>query len=206
MRPHFIGIAGGSCSGKTTLARVLKERLEEPAAVVSLDSYYKDLAALDPVKREKVNFDHPEAIDRELLTTQLELLARGEVIEVPVYDFSTHTRTGDSKRTSPQSFIIVEGLFTLLWEEVRELFGTKVFLCADETACLSRRLQRDVRERGRTRESVLAQYEETVRPMYREFVLTTMAHADLAIPGSSPSEEAAAAVISRIEGEEGYRR
>lgn len=162
--PYFIAIAGASGSGKTWLTNYLARQLR--ATVVSLDSYYRDLSALDLALRAQQNFDAPEALDWELILQQLETLARGMAAERPVYDFTTHTRTTRTERVEPSGFIIVEGLFALYNQRVRELCGTKVFMSVDDGVSLSRRLERDMRERGRTRESVLAQYEATVRPMY----------------------------------------
>lgn len=192
--PYFIAIAGGSGSGKTWLTNHLAQRLA--ATVISLDSYYRDLGALELADRSQQNFDSPEALDWPLIEPQLEALARGEAIEKPIYDFATHTRTGRTERVAPAGFVIVEGLFALYSPRVRDLCGTKVFVSTDDGVCLSRRIERDIRDRGRTRDSVVTQYDATVRPMYAQHVLPTRAFADLVLCGSEPVEDLARAVLS----------
>jgi uridine kinase len=150
----LIGIAGPSGAGKSELARSLARALDAP--IVALDSYYKDLSQLPVEERSGANFDVPEALDAELLTTQLGSLSKGEEIRVPVYDFARHVRTGETRRVIAGPFAIVEGLFTLYWEPVRSLLSIKVFVDAEAEVCFRRRLERDMGERGRTAESVLA--------------------------------------------------
>lgn len=197
MVPYLIGIAGASGSGKSWLARYLAEHL--PATVVPLDAYYRDLSALDPAARARQNFDVPEALDWELILRQAQMLSQGVEIERPVYGFATHTRTAYTQRVQPVEFIIIEGLFALYHSGVRELCGAKVFMSVDDSTCLSRRLERDMRERGRTRESVVAQYSGTVRPMYERYVLPTRQFADLVLCGEEPVEELAAALRRHVE-------
>ena len=194
--PYFIAIAGGSGSGKSFLTHYLARRLG--ATVIALDSYYRDLSHLDLAARARQNFDAPESLDWELISSQLEALARGCGVDKPVYSFVTHTRTGQTDRIEPSEFMIVEGLFALYHERVRELCGAKVFLAVPDRTAFERRLERDVRERGRTPESVHAQYEATVRPMYQEHILPTRAFADLALNGEDPAEQLAAAVLAHI--------
>lgn len=199
-RPYVIGIAGPSCSGKTELARRLVKLFSATApAVVSLDAYYRDLSVLCPEERAQCNFDIPGALDRELLAEHLRTLAHGEGIDRPVYLFSTHTRSPRRERVEPGAFVIVEGLFALYWEEVRGLLDTKVFVALEDSVCLSRRLARDTRERGRSPESVFVQYTETVRPMNERYVLPTRRFADVVVSGGGTLEESSAAVMAHIE-------
>ncbi len=198
--PYLIGIAGASCSGKTVLARRLAEALPGSAAF-ALDNYYRDLSALTPEARARWNFDVPEALDKDLLVAQLETLVRGEPIDVPEYDFTTHTRTARTTRMRPARVVLVEGIFALYWEEVRRLLDLKIFVDIDDAVCLQRRTERDIRERGRTEASVLAQYTETVRPMYAQYCAPTARFADLVLNGESPLEASAATVLARTEGQ-----
>ena len=196
MKPYLIGIGGPSCSGKSYLAAHIAEKLG--AAQFALDSYYLELNHLSLVQRAHWNFDAPEALDSATLIRHVAQLARGEAIDRPVYDFTTHTRTGETKRLEPREFIIVEGLFALLWEDVRKLLGTKVFVDLGSQACLERRIERDIRERGRTRESVLEQYETTVLPMAQRYVHPTRAHADLVVTGDDDIASEVAAVLAHV--------
>jgi uridine kinase len=199
-KPILIGIAGPSGSGKTELARRLVEALAARSALrISLDHYYRDLGGLDPALRDKRNFDHPDALDRELLVTQLTALARGNEVGVPVYSFDTHTRAPHGTRVAPGGVIVVDGLYCLYWSDVRGLFHTKLFIDADHATCLARRIARDVRERGRTEASVRAQYELTVRPMYERFVRPTREFADLVLRGEDAAEANAATVLAYMD-------
>jgi uridine kinase len=195
-KPCCIAIAGPSGSGKTWLTRYLAGRL--PATVISLDSYYHDLSALPLDQRSRRNFDVPESLDWDLLVPQIETLAAGRAIDQPVYDFAVHARTGRTERVDPGAFLIVDGLFALHSERLRVLCDAKVFLWVEDSLCLSRRVARDTRERGRTPESVVAQYNETVRPMYEKYVLPTKAYADLVLHGEEPVEALAGSVLAHI--------
>jgi uridine kinase len=196
VKPYCIAIAGASGSGKSWLTHYLAKQL--PATVVSLDSYYRDLSAFDLAIRAHQNFDVPESLDWDLLAKQLETLAQGLPVEKPVYNFATHARTGETERVEPREFLIVDGLFALYDGRVRALCRTKVFLEVDDALSLARRLARDVQERGRTQESVIAQYNDTVRPMYEKYVRPTRSFADLALSGERPVEDLAAAVQRHI--------
>lgn len=201
-KPILIGIAGPSGSGKSELACRLVEALSARSALrVSLDHYYRDLAGLDPALREKRNFDHPDALDRELLATQLKALAGGHEVEAPVYSFETHTRAQHGRRVAPGGVIVVDGLYSLYWADVRGLLHSKLFIEADHATCLARRIARDVRERGRTEASVRAQYELTVRPMYERFVRPTREFADLVLRGEDAPEVNAARVVAHVDRE-----
>jgi uridine kinase len=172
MRPHIIGIAGPSSSGKTELSRQLVLRLPG-TSIVSLDSYYRGMEEIPLQERKKVNFDHPDALDWELLHEHLQAMAAGCAFEEPVYSFAGYERTSMTRRIEPSEFIIVEGLFVLYWPELRAMLDTKVYVETDAAVCFARRLARDVAERGRTPESVRDQYERTVRPSAEWFVLPT---------------------------------
>jgi len=197
-----IGIAGPSCAGKSELARRLAHKLG--ARILPLDCYYRDLSHLPLDERCGMNFDVPEALDVPLLIQQLSLLAEGCEITRPVYDFRQHVRAPEPERVVPAEFIILEGLFALYWEEVRRRLALKVFVEAPPEVCLARRLERDVRERGRTPESVVEQYERTVRPMAERYILPTRALADVVVSGLAPIEESVACVLELIR-EEGRR-
>ncbi len=207
MKPHIIGIAGPSSSGKTSLASRLAQQLNG-AAIVSLDSYYRELSELPLEERAKTNFDHPDALEWEILSRHLAAMASGKAFDEPVYSFAHHTRTGETRRIEPAEFMIVEGLFVLYWPELRSLLETKIYVRTDLDVCFRRRLARDVAERGRTPESVYAMYERTVRPGAEAFVCPTAEHADLIVSGEEPFEQtvpAALAVIRKAAAATGVR-
>jgi len=194
----LVGIAGPSGSGKTSLARALVEHFGQDAVtLVPLDAYYRDLAALGPQLRLQQNFDAPEALDAELMIRQLAELARGQAVEMPVYRFDTHTRAPHGTIVAPARSVIVEGLFTLYWPLLRELLQLKVFVDVDDDVGLSRRIERDVNERGRTPASVRRQYESTVRPMYERYIRPTRDHADLVLDGMRPLDELVSELTAR---------
>lgn len=197
MRPHIIGIAGPSSSGKTELARQLVQKLPG-TSIVSLDSYYHDLTGIPAGERRKINFDHPDSLDWELLHLHLQAMVEGRAFDEPVYSFEQDNRTSETKRIEPSEFVIVEGLFVLYWPELRSLLDTKVFVKTDPEVCFARRLSRDVAERGRTPESVRAQYERTVRPSAEWFVFPTMKYADLVVSGEEPLANSTSAVLSAL--------
>ncbi len=194
--PYIIGIAGPSCAGKTELARRVAAALS--ATTISLDAYYRELNHLMLAERARFNFDEPAALDHDLLIAQIDTLAAGSPIELPVYDFATHSRTARTEHIVPAEFIIIEGLFALYWRELRQLYGTKVFVEAPDATCLERRQLRDVRERGRTPESVLRQFSETVQPMAALHVRPTAAFADVLVSGLQPIGISAAAVLEHV--------
>ncbi len=198
MRPHIIGIAGPSSSGKTEQARHLVEMLPG-AAIVSLDSYYRGMEEIPLEERKKVNFDHPDALDWELLHRHLQAMARGRAFEEPVYSFADYARTAETRRIEPTEFVIVEGLFVLYWPELRAALNTKVYVQADPEVCYRRRLARDVAERGRTPESVREQYERTVRPGAEWFVYPTRKYADVVVSGEEPFSRSTGAVLRALE-------
>jgi uridine kinase len=185
MKPHIIGIAGPSSSGKTELARQLVGRLPG-TAVVSLDSYYRGMEDIPLEQRRKANFDHPDALDWELLREHLRAVAAGREFDEPVYSFADYARMSETKRIEPSEFVIVEGLFVLYWPQLREVLDTSVYVHTAPPVCFARRLRRDVAERGRTPESVREQYERTVRPGAERFVYPTMKYAGLVVSGEEP--------------------
>lgn len=202
IRPFVIGIAGPSCSGKTTIARQLATQLGD-ATLFGLDAYYHDLAHLTYEQRAQFNFDHPESLEAELLIEHVVALAQGSAIERPVYDFATHTRVaGASERIAPTRYLIVEGLFTLHWPQIWPAYDARVFVEAPDPVCFERRMDRDVRERGRTPESIRTQYEATVRPMAEQFVLPTRDNADLVVNGRQPIGDSVRQILGFVESRE----
>jgi len=198
--PYIVGIAGGSCSGKTTLAGLLAERLPGSSAVnIGLDSYYHDLSGVNPAEIDHHNLDEPAALDHQLLIGQLQDLAAGKTVEKPAYDFAAHTRKKEPEVVRPGSFIIVEGLFALHWEEVRSILGTKVFVDVPHDVCLNRRIERDTHERGRTPDEVTTRYNETVRPMFEKHVLPVREYADVIANGGVAFDEAVDEIIRHMD-------
>lgn len=197
MKPYLIGIAGPSSSGKSELSKQLVKHLPG-TSIVSLDSYYRELVGLSLEERAQFNFDHPDALEWELLHEQLLGLAYGEPIEEPVYDFSTHSRRPEKKHIEATDIIIVEGLFVFYWDALRAMLDLKVFVEADDKVCFERRLRRDIAERGRTPESVRAQYAKTVRPGRERYVDPTMEFADLVVSGEQSIELSTNAVLDRL--------
>ena len=198
--PLVIGIAGGSGSGKTTVAQEILQRVgPDRIAYIQHDSYYKDLTGLPPAQRAEVNFDHPNSLETELLTCHIEQLKAGKSIKVPIYDFSTHSRTDRSFTVNPRGVIVVEGILIFADAALRALFDVKIFVDTDADVRLIRRLQRDISERGRTVESVIKQYQLTVRPMHLEFVEPSKRYADVIIPEGGFNTAALDMVVARIE-------
>jgi len=182
-RPVVLGIAGCSGSGKTTLAAELAHALG--GIHFHLDNYYRDLGHMPFSERIQQNFDDPAMIESPLLAAHVAALARGETIERPVYDFSTHTRVlGQTERVTAGAFVLVEGLFALYYPELLPLYSLRVYVDTPDELCFDRRMRRDIEERGRTAESVRAQYEVTVRPSSEAFVRPSAANADLTVDGA----------------------
>ena len=200
-RPLVIGLAGGSGSGKTTVARAILEAIVPESVLIDQDAYYKDLAHLPLEERKKVNFDHPDAFDTELMIAQLQLLASGHVIEKPTYDYPAHTRAAATIGVEPRDVILVEGLLLFADARLRQLFDVKVYVDVADDVRFIRRLQRDVVERGRTMDSVIQQYLTTVRPMHLEFVEPSKRYADVILPEGGLNRIGIEMIIARIERE-----
>lgn len=198
--PLVIGIAGGSGSGKTTVAQSILQRVgPDRIAFIQHDAYYKDLSGLPPVQRAEVNFDHPNSLETSLLIRHVETLRSGQPVEIPIYDFSTHSRTDKSFIVKPRGVILVEGILIFVEAELRGLFDVKIFVDTDSDLRFIRRLERDISERGRTVESVVHQYQATVRPMHLEFVEPSKRYADVIIPEGGFNTAALDMVVARIE-------
>jgi uridine kinase len=199
MRPIVIGVAGGTGSGKTTVANeILQQVGAEHVAYIPHDAYYRELGHLSQEERTKVNFDHPDSLESELLVKHLKTLIEGQTIEVPIYDFTTHMRTERTRSVGPAPVVLVEGILIFVEPELCELFDVKLYIDTDADVRFIRRLQRDVQERGRSVESVCEQYLSTVRPMHMEFVEPSKRHADVIIPEGGFNEVAIAMVAARL--------
>jgi len=198
--PIVIGIAGGTGSGKTTVANtILKAVGSDRIAYLPHDAYYRDLTDLPPNQRAQVNFDHPDSLESDLMIAHINQLKAWQAVDLPVYDFTTHSRTRIIHRIEPQGVIIVEGILIFYERAMRECFDVKIFVDTDADLRFIRRLQRDITERGRTTESVVHQYLTTVRPMHLEFVEPTKRYADVIIPEGGLNVVAMDMVIARIE-------
>ena len=195
-----IGIAGGSGSGKTTVAQEILQRVgPDRIAFLQHDSYYKDLSGLPPRQRAEVNFDHPDSLETDLLTEHIATLREGNAVEVPIYDFSTHSRTDKTFTVQPRRVILVEGILIFTERALREMFDVKIFVDTDSDIRFIRRLERDLAERGRTTESVIKQYQNTVRPMHLEFVEPSKRYADVIIPEGGHNTAALDMVVARVD-------
>jgi len=181
----IIGIAGGTGCGKTTVVnKIIKQLPTDEVCVISQDSYYKETVNLTYEERSNINFDHPRAIDFDLIVDHLKRLKKGETIEQPVYSFITHNRTTDTVKTHPRKVIIVEGILILNNEALRKLFDIKIFVHADTDERLIRRIRRDITERGRDIDEVLNRYQDTLKPMHLQFIEPTKNFADIIIPNN----------------------
>jgi uridine kinase len=194
---YLIGVAGPSGAGKTYLATQLAAALQ--GSVLALDRYYRDLSHLPLEERARVNFDAPEALDHGLIVEQVARLRNNETVHLPVYDFASHTRTRRTEVLRPWHVVIVEGLFTLHWPSLRELLGTKVFVDMNDEVCLMRRQARDVRERGRTPESVVEQYAAIVAPMAQRYVRPGIVFADVVVSGTESVDDGVSRVLAHYE-------
>jgi len=198
--PLVIAIAGGSGSGKTTVAQVILQRVgPDRISFLQHDAYYKDLSGLPPVQRAEVNFDHPNSLESELLIQHIKQLKNGQPIEVPIYDFAIHSRTERTYSVQARGVILVEGILLFAEPALRDLFDVKLFVDTDSDIRFIRRLQRDIAERGRTTDSVIHQYMTTVRPMHLEFVEPSKRYADVIIPEGGFNAAALDMVVARIE-------
>ncbi len=199
-RPVIIGVAGGSGSGKTTVVREIVSRLgPDDVALIQHDSYYRDRSELSPTERAKVNYDHPDSLETSLLVEDVRSLQDGHAVNVPVYDFSTHTRTAEVVPLAPRKVVIVEGILVLADPDLRAQMAMRVFVDTDPDIRMIRRLRRDMRERGRTLESVVTQYLESVRPMHLEFVEPSKRHAHIIIPEGGENFVAVDMLVAKIQ-------
>jgi uridine kinase len=200
MRPVVLGVAGGSGSGKSTVARAILEAARpERIAFLAQDNYYRDFDRSDPEALRRQNFDHPDAIDTPLLVEHLGALRAGRAIDLPVYDFVHHRRTGSTRRVEARPVVLIEGILLFAERSVRELLDFKVFVDTDPDVRLVRRIRRDLDERGRELDDVLRQYMTTVRPMHLEFVDPSKRWADVIVPEGGENRVALEMVIARVE-------
>ncbi len=198
--PLVIGIAGGTGSGKSTVAKVIIDRVgANHIALLPHDAYYKNLVQLELAQRTLINFDHPDSLETSLLVNHIKALKKFQAVELPVYDFKTHTRTAETVHIDPQPVILVEGILILAEPGLRELFDVKIFVDTDADIRFIRRLERDIAERGRTSASVIHQYMATVRPMHLEFVEPSKRYADVIIPEGGLNTVAMDMVVARLE-------
>ena len=200
MEPVVIGVAGGTGSGKTTVAHeILKRAGTKQISLIQHDAYYKNLADLPVARRAMQNFDHPDALDNDLLIAHLRQLKATQTIEIPVYDFTSHTRTEQTQLVGPNPVILVEGILIFADKALRELMDVKIYVDTDPDIRFIRRLQRDIAERERTMESVIRQYLATVRPMHQEFVEPSKRYADVIIPEGGFNQVAIEMIAARIQ-------
>lgn len=198
--PLVIGIAGGSGSGKTTVAQKILDRVgSDRIAFLQHDSYYKDLRVLKATQHSEVNFDHPNALETELLIEHIICLRNFKAVQVPIYDFSKDERKTETFTVEPRNVIVVEGILLYVEPDLRKLFDVKIYVDTDPDIRFIRRLHRDITERGRTTESVIAQYYESVRPMHLDFVEPSKRYADIIIPEGGHNTAALDMVVARIE-------
>lgn len=196
----LVGIAGGSGSGKTTVAQALAEGYRPgQVQIIPLDAYYRDRQGMPFEERTQINYDHPEAFDEPLLLEQLAALKDGQAIDLPLYDYAKHERKRETIRVEPARVVILEGILVLAMESVLPLLDLKLFVDTEADLRFLRRMRRDVAERGRTVDSVCSQFLETVRPMHRTFIQPTRRHADLILPGEGEYETALSVLKAWVE-------
>ncbi len=195
----LIGIAGGTGSGKTTVAKALTSEFgKSEVALIEQDSYYRNLTHLSLEERSQVNFDHPDAVDFDLMKENLRSILEGKPIDVPVYDYVTHTRSDQSRHIDRHHIIIIEGILVLLDEELRNMMDIKLYVETADDIRIIRRIMRDVKKRGRTLESVIDQYFRTVRPAHKQFVEPTKLYADIIIPEGGRNKVAIDVIRTKI--------
>ncbi len=199
MSALVVGIAGGTGSGKTTVAKTIAAALPGAGvAMVEFDAYYRDRADLSPDERAQINFDHPDALETELLVKHLDALRAGEPIDVPIYDFKAHRRRAESRRVPPAPVVVVEGILVFVDPRVRERLDMKIFVDTDADIRVFRRIRRDMEQRGRTFESIREQYYRTVRPMHLQFVEPSKRWADLIIPEGGNNRVALDLIVAKL--------
>lgn len=198
-RPIIIGVTGGSGSGKTSVSRAIFDQLHgHSLMMLQEDSYYKSQDDIPFEERTKVNYDHPNAFDTDLLIEQLEDLLSWKTIEIPVYDYAAHTRSKEVLVQEPREVIIVEGILTLNDARLRDLMDIKIFVDTDDDIQIIRRIQRDIEERGRTLQSVIDQYLETVKPMYHQFIEPSKRYADIIVPEGGENQVAIDLLVTKV--------
>lgn len=201
-RPLILGVAGGSGSGKTTVVSQIIRAMEPvPVSLLHHDSYYRDHPDLSDEERACLNYDHPDVLETPLLAEHLRELLAGRAVEEPVYDFTTHSRTDETRRIELNPVVIVDGILILAEPELRELMDIRVFVETDSDLRFIRRLLRDTQERGRSVDSVIRQYQETVRPMHLEFVEPSRRHADVIVPFGRENQVAISMLVARLRAE-----
>jgi uridine kinase len=194
----IMGIAGGTGSGKTLVARSIGDALAQKIVVIGQDSYYLDQKHLPFEERKKINYDHPDAFDHDLLLEHLDALARGQAIQMPVYDYTTHTRSRETVLIEPAPVIVVEGIMAFVVPALRERMHVKIFVDTDADVRFIRRLERDIRDRGRTVESVIEQYMKVVRLMHLEFVEPSKRYADIIVPEGGYNRIAIDFIVTKL--------
>jgi uridine kinase len=198
-RPVLIGIAGGTGSGKTTVATIVKSRFEEESVIIiHHDSYYRDRGGMSLAEREQANYDHPSAFDNTLLADHLGMLMQRWAIEMPIYDYASHTRQAETRTVKPAEIILLEGILVLEDDLLRSIMDIKIYIDADSDERFIRRLLRDMKERRRTADSVIEQYIKTVRPMHLQFVEPSKRYADIIIPEGGHNAVAIDLLVTKI--------
>ncbi len=199
-KPFVIGVAGGTGSGKTTVSRRIQEAVNiNHIAYIQHDNYYRDQGQLSMDQRVRTNYDHPDSLETELLVQHLISLRAGQAIEMPMYDFSLHTRSTQTQRIEPAPIILLEGILIFVEKELRELMDVRIFVDTDADIRFIRRLRRDMNERGRSLDAVVQQYMGTVRPMHMEFVEPSKRYADIIVPRGGDNRVAMEMIVSRVD-------
>ncbi len=198
-RPLILGVAGGSGSGKTTVVgQIIRAMHPIPVSLLHHDSYYRDHPELTLDERARINYDHPNSLETGLLAEHLRALLDGRAVEEPVYDFTTHRRTEETRRVAPNPVVILDGILILAESELRDLMDIRVYVETDSDLRFIRRLLRDTKERGRTVDSVIRQYQDTVRPMHLEFVEPSRRNADIIVPFGRENRVAISMLVARL--------
>ncbi len=198
MKPLIVGIAGGTGSGKTCITNAIQSAISEHITIIPQDAYYKDFSDMTFEQKSKINYDHPKSIDSDLLISHVRALKESVPIEQPIYEFTTHSRLENTLKVYPNSIIVIEGILIFENEELRNLMDIKIYVDTDSDLRILRRIQRDMSERGRSLESIVQQYRETVRPMHIRFVEPTKRYADVIVPEGGQNKIAIDMITSRL--------